>query len=180
MIRCDLCMPTTHGQAAAGGTRTYHAWKSMVRRCTNPSSADWARYGGRGISVCSRWLRFEDFLADMGGCPDGLSLDRINNEGNYEPGNCRWTTWEQQMRNRRSNSGELHANAKLTADQVLSIRRLARLGSSHDRLAREFRVSRTNIRYIVQRKAWKDLVDPTGRRPSARQREVFDSRDLGA
>jgi hypothetical protein len=180
MIRCDSCMPTTHGQAAAGGTRTYHAWKSMVRRCTNPSSADWPRYGGRGISVCSRWLRFEDFLADMGGCPDGLSLDRINNDGNYEPGNCRWTTWEQQMRNRRSNSGELHPNAKLTAAQVLSIRALARLGYSYDWLASEFHITTTNIRYIVQRKAWKDLIDPPSRRPSARQGEAPDSPHLGA
>ena len=85
----------------------------MVRRCTSPSSADWARYGGRGITVCARWNRFENFLADLGTCPDGLMLDRINNEGNYEPGNCRWTTWDQQMRNRRPNGGGRHPNAKL-------------------------------------------------------------------
>jgi hypothetical protein len=179
MIRFDSCVPRTHGQAAGGGTRTYHAWKSMVRRCTNPSSADWVRYGGRGITVCSRWLRFEDFLADMGGCPDGLSLDRINNDGNYEPGNCRWTTWEQQMRNRRSNRGELHPNAKLTAADVLSIRRLARLGYTYDWLARDFRVSRTNIRYIVRREAWRDLIEAPGRRPSARQRGTRDGPHLG-
>ena len=84
------------------------------------------------------------------------------------------------MRNRRSNSGELHPNAKLTAAQVLSIRALARLGYSHPWLAREFRITTTNIRYIVQRKAWKDLVDPSLRRPSTRQREATDGPHLGA
>ena len=101
----------------------------MLRRCTNPASADWPRYGGRGITVCSRWHRFEGFLADMGLCPDDLTLDRINNDGDYEPGNCRWTTWEQQMRNRRSNSGERHSNAKLTCDDVFAIRLMAAVRS---------------------------------------------------
>jgi hypothetical protein len=179
-IRFDWCVTRTHGQAGGGGTRTYHAWKGMVRRCTNPSSADWVRYGGRGITVCSRWLRFEDFLADMGQCPDGLTLDRINNNGNYEPGNCRWTTWEQQMRNRRSNRGENHPNAKLTAAEVLSIRRLARLGETYDSIASMFGVSRTNVRYIVRREAWRDLVDEPRRLERARQRRASDCAQLEA
>jgi hypothetical protein len=142
----------------------------MVRRCTNPSSADWVRYGGRGITVCSRWLRFEDFLADMGQCPDGLTLDRINNDGNYEPINCRWTTWEQQVRNRRSNRGELHPNAKLTAADVLSIRRLARLGETYNSMASMFGVSRTNVRYIVRQEAWRGLPKEPRHPVPARER----------
>src|SRR5215831_4299075 len=96
-------MALRHGHAVNGGTPTYHAWKSMLQRCSNPKRADWRRYGRRRIVVCQRWRRFENFLADMGACPDGLTLDRIDNFGNYEPGNCRWASWEQQYRNRRPN-----------------------------------------------------------------------------
>lgn len=130
----------------------------MLRRCTNPSSADWVRYGGRGITVCRRWHRFEHFLADMGSCPDRLTLDRINNEGNYEPGNCRWATWEQQMLNRRSNRGARHPNAKLTADDVLSIRRMARYGATYRSIGSAFGVSHANVGYIVRGEAWQPIA----------------------
>jgi hypothetical protein len=129
----------------------------MVHRCTNPSSADWLRYGGRGISVCDRWRRFENFLADMGPCPDDLQLDRINNDGGYEPGNCRWTTWEQQMLNRRANNGPRHPNAKLTSDDVFAIRLMGRYGATHRSLATAFGVSHANIGYVVRRRAWPEL-----------------------
>jgi hypothetical protein len=152
--RFDSCVTRSHGQAAGGGTRTYQAWKGMLRRCTNPSSADWVRYGGRGITVCLRWHHFEDFLADMGPCPEDLTLDRINNEGDYEPGNCRWTTWEQQVLNRRSNRGERHPNAKLTIDDVLSIRWMARYGATYRSMALAFGVSHANVGYIVRGEAW--------------------------
>lgn len=81
---------------------TYKSWRSMLQRCTRPRHNEFRLYGGRGIRVCERWRAFENFLADMGERPSHQhSLDRIDNDGNYEPGNCRWATAKEQTRNRR-------------------------------------------------------------------------------
>jgi hypothetical protein len=90
----------THGQSK---TRTYNSWCSMIARCTKPANHAFSDYGGRGIKVCERWFKFENFLADMGQRPSRMSLGRKNNDGNYEPSNCRWETQTQQTRNMRSN-----------------------------------------------------------------------------
>lgn len=85
-------------------TPEHRAYWRMRMRCFNPNVPSFRYYGGRGITVCDRWLGaegFKNFLADMGRRPDGMSLDRINNDGNYETGNCRWATAVQQSRNRR-------------------------------------------------------------------------------
>jgi hypothetical protein len=75
----------------------------MIGRCQNPKSSSWKNYGGRGIKVCERWLKFENFLADMGTRPLGHSIDRYPDfNGNYEPGNCRWATTKQQSLNKRN------------------------------------------------------------------------------
>lgn len=95
---------TTHGHTSGGiWTPTYRSWASMIMRCFDPRQKSYADYGGRGITVCERWRSsFENFLADMGERPKGKTLDRFpNNDGNYEPGNCRWATPKQQTMNRR-------------------------------------------------------------------------------
>ncbi len=91
---------TSHGKS---GSRTYTIWVRMRDRCNNPKNLRFSQYGGRGIKVCDRWQSFDNFLADMGECPDGMSIDRVDANGNYEPGNCRWATEKTQQNNRTTN-----------------------------------------------------------------------------
>lgn len=91
-----------HGQTTNGRTTgTYRSWLSMIQRCTNPNYPRWKDYGGRGIQVCERWFTAANFIADMGPRPDGWSIERINNDGNYEPKNCKWIPRPDQAKNRR-------------------------------------------------------------------------------
>jgi hypothetical protein len=89
---------STHGHS---GSQTYKSWERMWSRVRNPKNDSYRHYGGRGIIVCGRWKRFENFLAGMGEKPKNKTLDRINNNGNYEPINCRWATASQQQQNKR-------------------------------------------------------------------------------
>lgn len=86
------------------GSPEYESWTAMKTRCNNPNHSSYHRYGGRGISVCARWADdFTAFLADMGPRPEGMCIERVDNNGNYEPGNCRWATAKQQSRNKVTN-----------------------------------------------------------------------------
>lgn len=101
-----LRQPKTHGQTK---TLTHMVWVTMRQRCENPRNKKYARYGGRGIRICDRWQKFENFFKDMGEKPIGKTIERTNNDGNYEPGNCCWATPKQQanntIRNRRITFG---------------------------------------------------------------------------
>jgi len=93
-------LPITHGLSK---TKIYKVWQGLKTRCNKKQNRAYKNYGGRGISYDPRWEKFDAFLSDMGEPPDGLTLDRIDNNGDYCKDNCRWATWEQQQRNRRSN-----------------------------------------------------------------------------
>lgn len=129
-----------HGQCPIEGkTTTYQTWDAMIQRCTNPKNEAWKNYGGRGIKVCDRWLNsFAAFLEDMGERPAGLTIDRRDDNGNYEPRNCRWGNKIMQNNNRRDCRKITHDGRTQTVAQW----------------ARELGIRETTIRGRLQR-GWK-------------------------
>lgn len=139
----------THGHAAKHNmSPAYRSWADMVKRCTVSTSTGFHKYGGRGIKVCSRWMSFEGFLADMGDRPAGKTLDRIDNEGNYEPGNCRWATPAEQARNtRRTRLLTIDGETLCLADWA------ARVGIKRQTLYRRIRLGLPPIEAVFGRQA---------------------------
>lgn len=106
-------------------TRIYHIWINIIRRCTDPSNGSYHNYGGRGITVCERWLEFDNFYADMGDRPERHTLDRLDNNAGYSPDNCAWRTYKEQANNTRNNllvtwEGETKTPAQWAEDIRLS------------------------------------------------------------
>jgi len=121
----------------------------MVNRCTYPSTPNFKRYGGRGITVCERWRDYVNFLADMGERPPNTSLDRIDGNGNYEPGNCRWATRKEQRRNMGENTMMTFAGETKTLAEW----------------AEKVGINRQTLRFRYVRKGWsaeRALTEPLG------------------
>lgn len=139
-----------HGHVGSGhGTPEWNAWSCMRKRCTNPRHKFYRLYGGRGITICERWKDFMTFFADMGRRPSPRhSLDRIDNDGNYEPSNCRWATKAEQVRNSRA--------AKLNIEKVRAIKSLATL-KTHAALAIQFGISRQEVCKVINGQRWGDV-----------------------
>jgi len=117
-----------HGATLQGRKErsTYKVWVTMRQRCNDPNSRDYPNYGGRGIFVCPEWDDFQVFLKDMGICPTGLSLDRIDNQGNYNKENCAWVSRKVQNNNRRNNTTFLIDGKKVTRTQIQEVLCLTR------------------------------------------------------
>ena len=138
---------TSEGKASP----TYQSWLSMLARCRLPHRDTEQKYAMRGISVCERWFSFESFLSDMGKRPDGKTLERIDNDGGYEPENCRWASPTEQARNRR--------NARLNYNGALDIAKRMMAGESAKTLALEYGISESLPREIHKGRTWKDAHD---------------------
>lgn len=138
----------THGLRWSG---EYSIWQNMKNRCLNPNVPCFERYGGRGIKVSDRWMHsFQNFYDDMGPRPSpNHSIERINNEGNYEPGNCRWATNLEQSKNKRT--------TKLSDEKAAQIRKLRAEGVTYKALAKMFNVSEGSIGFVLKEQQWKPI-----------------------
>ena len=136
----------THGHTSGRGrSRTYGCWRNMKTRVLNKEGKDYKYYGARGITICDRWMKFKNFLEDMGEAPEDLTLERLDNDGNYCKENCRWATHTRQGRNRR--------NVRLSMEKARTIRSDPR---SHEDIADAYGVGATTVRNVKIKNTWKE------------------------
>lgn len=129
---------------------TYSTWGNMIQRCTNPRVPNFRFYGGRGVQVCEHWRSFGRFLEDMGERPDGMTLDRIDTNGHYEPKNCRWARWSDQVLSRRS--------TKLDGSKVRQIRWLVEMGYTKASVGRMFGVVASVVSRVASGRRWREVA----------------------
>lgn len=135
------------GHARRGNkSREYMMWENMKSRCSNSKHPAYKHYGARGIKVCDRWKIFPNFLEDMGRVPPGMTLDRIDNNKGYEPGNCHWATMPEQLKNRRP--------FKLDSHDIAAIRILRMFGFQQKVIAEWFGVGQDHISRILSGERW--------------------------
>ena len=140
---------TTHGMSR---TPTYNSYRTMLERCTDERHPHYYRYGGRGITIYESWLKSpRNFLKDMGERPEGMTLDRIDNDGNYVPSNCRWVTVAEQAQNTKSN--------KLNRRKVQSIHTFNRWGLSSRLIGKVLGAAPRTIRDVINKKTWKNIPE---------------------
>ena len=131
------------------GTPTYYSWRNMIARCRNPDDPAYKNYGGRGIQVCDRWHSFANFVADLGDKPKGYSIERIDNDGNYEPSNCKWIPRAFQSKNRR---------------EVIA----RRAGRKARQLVLRLQRSKSRVLLVAERRRWLKRGKPTKPLPKRR------------
>ncbi len=151
----EVAQTKTHGQTGGRGGKpsgTYKSWSGMIQRCTNVNREKYTNYGGRGITICERWSLFENFYADMGDRPLGMSLDRKDVNDNYTPTNCRWSTSQEQSRNKRS--------TVVTSDSVQEIVGRFEHGEKQVSIARRFGLKGSYVTNIIRGSVWPEVARP--------------------
>lgn len=152
IVKSNKATKPIHGESNYNLTKEFNTWQSIKTRCFNSNYKYYKNYGGRGITVCDRWLEsYSNFLEDVGRAPSPhYSIDRIDNDGNYEPDNCRWATSAEQSRNQRT--------TKLNEDLVRYIRQQRQLGTKLKVLAEELGIDIANVSAVANYKTWKEVI----------------------